>query len=1009
METKRYIIYSSGRTLPNFDVQQVTINLSNAFDLPQNEVSELFINGATKKIKSLGSKEKADNLCWKLRKLGLDCNITEVVDTANTHKEIEIPPRESVDPPKTNRHSSSYKWFCIIAVILLLITAATFIAYKWLYTKTPDEISKIEAVLLELNKPSLLLHANADLAKKLDTLSNDINLHSEANEAFTNITVLESLSNEYLFKKTDTLSSSLKVRGQNTVAKGTPQPEWLSILSGQYNIATVIEELDKNHILDKLDNELIKFREDTRVVDEVECPIDPAEEKNNTDMFANITNSQIVIGSSQELVANFLSALAKSNNSQSTILQEWQTYRDGSLLALKLYDQAPIDQDFLAESVKTSLLGDAKLNSLGLKVDTSLINRGITVTIDASSNDHALLKEASQTLNKKIVENENTLPSLTQLLSRIDISYDDSLSIVTTLDSAILGEFGSLTTDLFGVMLGGSPISSGAPEEEVIDDNAWNYSQNQTFVSPVSRATNPFNKFSPVYTNKNVSIFIESVGIKPLSPFASKEHIEKAMQLELSAKRSVPKIENIYGWDKSGIVQTFMITEVSNHSNEQLLIDERCNKNDFGKKSNHEPEDSSSMMNDAIVTPKAVRLNSAASIEDIHHVKGWYQIEIPTSVEKTYLSMTDNRTASWSGGSLFLKGVNNSDVSYVVKGDNKSLIAVRALNANGQLLSYSSSLWSDQNYSSTYKGIVASVEVVIAKEWYVDRFKFDLDSIIPKQIEQESAQTNNIQISSFSLSERDKFNSPLNLSALSDKDKSRLKNTLNWSGISLDASNKFEIGRTISKSSHIIFKHDPSQKWNNTLEAGLILPFEKTAIYNPEVVKIEMTVDGQKYDAISPSISANQYNGEYKPDYEENNTGFVHGSYKIELDGDSTPIEKIEGAIVYTLPKALETIQVNLDEADSKSIVSLTALDYGWNEAVTYSLNKEIGELYSAKLFTEDGGEHIADIEIDNTGEKNLSFKSFDKPKNLELYLTKERHTIREPFEFIPEYKPNIE
>lgn len=130
METTKYIVYSNGQLISNFGLEQVIKNLAKNFSLTREEISHFFVDDTPKKIKTLETKIKAERLRVKLSKLGLDSQISEVVDTSSHYKELEIPPRVELEFSANHYQKRSYKMHLIIAMLLVAILVGAYFALK---------------------------------------------------------------------------------------------------------------------------------------------------------------------------------------------------------------------------------------------------------------------------------------------------------------------------------------------------------------------------------------------------------------------------------------------------------------------------------------------------------------------------------------------------------------------------------------------------------------------------------------------------------------------------------------------------------------------------------------------------------------------------------------------------------------------------------------------------------------------------------------------------------------
>lgn len=900
------------------------------------------------------------------------------------------------------------KWLVSLAVFFLLISSAAFLVSNWMSQDTPEVISSIESVMFEINQPSVMAHIDIARVRKLTTFISDEVLKPGGIEALQSIKLVEPIAgSSYFFNQIDFATAGVYVSSQ--AGEKDLFQESVLVATGRYDLNTVHNELQKTYEIHNLEADFVRLDKISELVNDFECPLDEEGKLEFGELFAHIDDSQIVIGSSLDLISKLVTSLDGSEPSNSKSLAQWQIYRDGALFAIQSFDRTTLKQDPSVNWVFELMFGEVEFNTIGLRMNPDILKRGVSVAINANSDDADLLTETANkirsTITTTLVNSKGVFPTLSKMLSRITISHNESLDITGGLDSSLIKEFGDLISELLDQLFhGGEPNSELA--EEKIDTDVWDYELNKSVINPTVRKQIYTNKVEPLLVRDELSILINSVGIKPLSRFPSDKDLGDAMQLTLDVARHALDFSYYSNrFDQTGIKHSFMITDVLDDKGDQLIEDERCRKAFYGTNLNHMPESDASMKRGWLESSKTVRLVDGTKIQDINRVKGWYKLRVAESVEKTNLTEKGTKTVEWNGGSLRLISVNNGEISYAIKGESTDLLNVVGLNGNGQYLSPRGHSLSDSRGTRYFSGAISSVEVIVAKEWDEQYIEFELDSIVPSLVDKEDKLYQEPVVKVFSESDAGKFASPLDLKQLNEEQSEQLSRELGWKKISLDGNQPLDIGRTSSNSAHLMFKHDPSQRWGDNFEAVIIAPFEETILLNPNTVSIDLYIDEEEHPISNLLFSSNKLNGNYQPSIEVNGKSYLQGTFSFRLENEGDQINSINGRITYSLPTEVQVETIDLNTPKNERPAQLTALDYGWENKSTYTLSKSVSDVYAAKLFTTDGKSYLAEVIKNSDGSFNLVFESVKNHQKIELSITKSSYIVREPFNLAPRYK----
>lgn len=83
MSSKKFIVISSGQSLPGFTSEQVGDNLAKLYKKPSEKMLKRLVSGKSRKVKSVATRAQAKSKCAHLSSLGLRCSFAEVSQEDN--------------------------------------------------------------------------------------------------------------------------------------------------------------------------------------------------------------------------------------------------------------------------------------------------------------------------------------------------------------------------------------------------------------------------------------------------------------------------------------------------------------------------------------------------------------------------------------------------------------------------------------------------------------------------------------------------------------------------------------------------------------------------------------------------------------------------------------------------------------------------------------------------------------------------------------------------------------
>lgn len=1036
---QKHIVYSNGFVLSGFVLSEVSAKLSTLYRKPENKIRRHLLNGEARKVKSFDKVTDAQKLAAELTKIGLNCYIlspdTEDSITLNEHS-IDVSasdvPSESITTStdsesqlsqtsstaveadsihQDSKPKSKLKWILPFALLIIIVLGGTYYyVSKWLTPQLPTSVGNVEAALFTSQKPSGVIHGDLIQMRRLLSLTDDAALEKKTIQALSKVPLLNSPGDKAtLLNATNYITSSISF-------SDTQKNNWLTVLQGNYTALNLDTELSKLYLIEKTDNGLLTLKykpETSSPKTDIICPASDSDValKSPPTVYAHLSNTQVVLSSSKDKLTSFVSAYNNPPELDQIQLSEWQDYRGESLFAMSLFDKQLLQQDFIARASSNALFGDTTYQFIGVRASVSPVKQALEVSFDAEMNDKTvsldLASKIKEGINKLNSDNRESFPSVTDLLSRIDVESDRGLHITLTLDKSLANELEDLTSNFFSMLFNPTQIESGndaEAEAEVLEEHAWDYALNEKMLIKAKPPVDQFIKFQPIAINNGVAIFLDSMGVKPVSPFDAEQG--NALQITIKAKRSAPFDDAFFGWSNSGIKQSLSITDVIDNKGSSLLTDEHCKKAKFSQDLNHQPSDRTNYSNGVIDTSKTVRLLDSATIEKIRMIKGHYSLEVPINTMVKALSL-DNPFVEWPAGSFRLTKMNQGSVSYILVDDEERLLEVRALNKNGQALSSSSSFSSDKRYTKKFKGDVASIELVIAGNFERQEFTFKVDNIIPKPAVNNTSSPSKTTGKPVLFNKADaiKFSKPLLLKTLSTKETKELSRKLDWQSVSLDRSKDHELGHTTTKSGVIFFKHDDKSNWNHKLTGLVLLPFDMSMQFIDGLATIDLTLDGEPISSADLLMSRTKVNDKPISAFSVDSREYDIGTFSIPFAEQRTQISEIQGTLKYKLPTKVSIKTVNLLNQDT-SLKGLTFVgyDFSWNGSITYQLSDELASAYLIILSTNDGLESVGKINEEN-GVTTVVFDQVANLKKVDFHFIKKAHSMTENFKFTPVYK----
>lgn len=990
-EIKKFQVVSNGEVLKGFSILDVADALAILYKITQSAAIDTLICGKPRKVRSARSKAHAESICAKLQVLGLSCGVSEVrpdmPDDVSMHThmvgsgsssydedydEDEIEPlSESTDEAMasidaiykdaTNKVAKN-KRIKRIGFFVILLSVLGFGSWfglnNWLKPKSTAMVTQIELAFDALKSPSAIVYADLAQARKLSNLTSlggqHFNLQTaNLKGAATLLQPLRALKSDVFLQQSDFLSAAVYVNG-------SAQADWLVVLSGVFDAKHIQEELSSVFNVSKLRDGLYKLNlkrlNDSQKNITSQCGVEGVSgSKQSEALFVSIIDDAVVFSSSSELNFRFQSKLIglKIKASEpSDKLQQWQTYRERSLISLKAYEREVISQIPIAEQFVQSIFKDNKLDDLSLKLNSDLLSQGVKVELDFVNDKEVALNNVEQSLSTNIDQAKASVPvsfpKVNAFLSSLHIERIDVnlLRLAADLNGELISDINGINADLRNIVNGG--VLSVQDSIDILSFKAaepvWDYAQNASLIEASNKPEN--SSFEPVYERQGVAIYLDSIGAE--SAASSSPSL-----IKLSALR--PLSNAIKAWSQSGIQQQLGIYDVLDEKGKSLIQQSQCSN------SRVVLNDDNSLQSNA-----GVQLLPSIKPVDAKILKGWYEIKAPTAVRRVSTSMGAEQSVGWQGGAFRLSRIQGSTVEYRVYGEQQNLLSIRGVNAEGQDLLEHSVKKEGDIVSIIFNGQVASVDLLIVDTWTDEKFDFRLNALEAKPTKNTLAKHQSQDIVAFTRSEKSAFRKRLTSDEL-------LKHFPTTST---------EYGRIKTKSAHIILKLEKQNDLPSSLIGDVIVPLNDLLLVSSDAVKIHIELN-------------RKYKAEFNIDFNDaafTVTGkqYLKGRFSIKLNKLIDTLDTVEGALRFSLPSRLTKRTAAIGNA-TNSDLQLIGYDYSGDGKSIYLSNKE----YDMALLTSQSGKRYLAKKL---ATKTFEFNSVNQPKLIELFTVKKTNRFSEKF-----------
>jgi len=712
-----YKLYFRGELTQGVTREEAVERIGKLFRQPAETIEERLFSGRLVRIKTVETKEEAKRFVAAFAKAGAKLELRKVKDGAASAVNPESPPAA----PQRPKTAPRYGLFAGVALVIAAVSlAAWYTAPVWKNNPVSDQLASASRAL-----------ATEDLVA-LGHL--DIERTAELQERLFGATDADAL-----LSAEDNVWDSLLAAGIDpgeaaddaivALYADADGASWAMAMFGRPDADAVRRWIDSRYDIDDYD-------ETTGTIffswlDERTCEA--------VSTKAARVGEERVLFADASMIDSIWTRLESSAAAEADI-DQWLGMTERQVLTIGVFSPTMMGQ--AANGMAGMMLAAAgqavePAEALYLGVAPALMPPGVVISGSISSNDQPFLDQthtsAANWLDAAKTNAVTSNPDLVNLYERISFSLDNRTFIAgVRLDTDLDNELQTLATALFrgALQLGPAQASVGAmPLEEKIDENPAHY------FDASADQLQPYASFGKG--------FIEPQWQQgPFALAVSKLELADDGSLQVSLKGEGRGLVNL--GDRSKLVR-MRVTAVTDRDGQSLLPKRECGgvKNRDWTDAGSVSEGSHFVDGDLIRFPtigleKELSLREGVDAAAVSAIRGEIEYQLPT-IDRSVVVDVPLEGEVVEGNEVRIQFQAGSDrsISYQASGDTRRLLAVRALNADGQPLTNGGSTWGKnwlgggEHASIDINGVIAAVEVVLAEELKPLNYAFELSGAYP--------------------------------------------------------------------------------------------------------------------------------------------------------------------------------------------------------------------------------------------------------------------------------------
>jgi len=855
----------------------------------------------------------------------------------------------------------------------------------WLNAAPPASVNQAEDALAT-NKLIFLAHINNE---RVDNLVNSFGSDPQS----LDLPIIKNDLFSSLYFGAEELNSKLEqviygIQGDKEVSHHL-------MMQGQFDWQLIRPAIEQHFNLESLSNHTYQLTKRIKSDDSFTCPDERT--KTATQIFYLFANKDWMLLSNKLQPLSLVTERLLSKQTADIDLSQWRSYRDQHLasMAILLPQKTPLIADrFTRRLVQKASQSNPEISSVLVGIELNLLEVGLQL----NSRIHAsgdwvtkALKTVQQQLDTMRAESSKFSPTLSKLMNNFNINSDQyALNSSLSFKEQDIEKFTDIFTEVLSSAFSSASQSPVSIEKESIEKSPWDYKVNDKFLTLADfKATDIFG--TPSLVDGPLAISLTQASI-------DKE--KDLLELSITGAINTPKIDG--WWLNSKAKLSLQVNSVVDINKQEMLREERCLK-DLGFAGKNQEVATGFQTNQQIASVlKRLRLKSASHFKDIANINGTLKFSIPTKVELIAINLSKGAKFEQYGVRFYLNDFSQQSISYQLSGDKEKVLEVRALNNKGQVLSFSYSSGMGNRKTANYRGDIASIQLVIAKQKteYESQFNLSADQFFPEQ-----------KIKDYYLSKR-----PAKVSKTQWLTKSikQLPAQKVMDYVSKGYSGENEVARWYSSPIGLLITHDNKSEWSTFLRYQLAIPLIDDLAYNLQAVEIN-TAHQQKlttnYFPISPHhvINKDQSKGKYSAAIKIANIGYLKNTSDIKLGlKPQQQLSEVTGKLKVNLPKKLTTINVGTPDFTERSFnhgVNIKLVEINNSFIPRYQYQISAPNLINMIAILEDGRELLPFQAEFEQGKWQLKFPLSQKIARFEVLIAEEVEQLSYPFTLAPTYK----
>lgn len=721
-----YTLTFSGELVTGFGRDQVVENLATLLKQSPDTVRRRLFSGKTVVIKRDVPEETAIKWRQAFARAGAVLVLTDAEQKGSGPRyqrvvtEEPSPSSLAAQTPSTRQRNRGYLWLGLIALVLIVVIVAVLWLTRPLWQAPELEEGQRDLVTaLAMADTTLLGHVDVQRIRSLESLAGtQTDIESlPATEGFW-----ASLLGAGLDPRRDV--DHLWLAGYYS----GEEPGLVGVATGRFDTARLEQWLGERYTLQGRDGDGILFSR-----------LDPATCEILAPQVAYLDSDRLWVGD-PERVKRVRQRLRDSATAE-VDLADWQAVSAGQLASLAVLVPGDMGRGVSGMAgMMVQGLGAAASPAQGiyLGMNTVALPPGVELSVLVASDDPAFTEQVHASTREWVDEAraqaQQSWPEMASFYDRLSVQKNDQgVRAAMRFDQHFQRDFSRWTSSLMSGMFAGTGTDPG---EEQIDTNAPRYrdldNRDLPDYSDFSQIPQPF--FRPTHETGPFGLGVKSLQIRE----------DGGLDITLGAQGY--NLENL---PRRGAVARLVVEAVEDESGQSLLPSKPC-----GLDNHREPGEIGNVISSShyvdgeqvdyvqISGDKTLSLPPEVALTDIERLRGHIEYRHTLAVERHSLPMpVAGEVVDAHGVRIRFLGGDAHRLRYQVSGDSGRLLHIYARNEAGEPLSSGSSmggpsLWGGgKSWTVNYRGTIASVEVVLAREQEVHRFPFQLSSLQPPPAE----------------------------------------------------------------------------------------------------------------------------------------------------------------------------------------------------------------------------------------------------------------------------------